>query len=401
MVNQEHSSLLRRSIAKRNMAIWNAWREQYPQIEPDLNKARQTGAYLRGADFSRVSLIGAHLMRADLSSADLTDALLVRASLQEADLMGTDLTGADLSDANITNGCLQEANLSGADLINVNLHGANLCEADLSGANLRGSNLVNADLRRANLRGANLSGANLSGANLNEAFLIHTNLRNANLTACSVYGTYLQDSQLEGAIQHNLIITPANIPTISVDTFPFAQFISLLLKHQELCKIVDIVTKKAVLILGFFPSERQAVLNVLRETLREHSYVPVLFDLQESKRKDLLETVNFLAHLSSFIIADLSGLWSNLDELTAIVPLNNSPLIVIFQTPHELQNGQFLHTDVQAEHLSANPRVLDVHPYADHQALLAPLRSSIIQAAERKANLPVRKRTGSAMCETP
>ena len=396
MVNQEHSALLRRSIAKRNMAIWNAWREQYPLVEPDLSKARLTGTYLRGADFSRVCFTGTHLIRTDLSSADLSDAHLIRASLKEADLTGADLTGANLSNASIINGCLQEANLSGADLINVNLHGANLCEANLSGANLKGANLVNADLRRANLRGANLSGANLSGANLNEAFLIHTNLRNANLTACSVYGTYLQDSQLEGATQHNLIITPANVPTISVDTLPFAQFIALLLKHQGLCEIIDIIAKKAVLILGSFPSERQAVLDVLQETLREYSYVPVFFDLQESKRKDLLETMNTLAHLSSFIIADLSGLWSTLDELTAVVPLSNSPLIVIFQTPHEQQNGQIRHTDTQSDNLSANTRVLDVHPYADHQALLAPLKSSIIHAAERKANRSVLKQKSAS-----
>ena len=119
--------------------------------------------------------------------------------------------------------------------------------------------------------------------------------------------------------------------------------------------------------------------------------MPVLFDLQESKRKDLLETMNTLAHLSSFIIADLSGLWSSLDGLTAIVPLSSSPLIVIFQTPYELQNGQLHRTDTQPGNLSATTRVLDVHPYADHQALLAPLRSSIIRAAERKANRPVLK----------
>src|SRR5215831_2726658 len=71
------------SELKKGVAAWNAWRDENPNIRPDLTRRK-----LWGADLSRANLSGASLSEADLSGANLTTAILV-----ETDLTGADLTG--------------------------------------------------------------------------------------------------------------------------------------------------------------------------------------------------------------------------------------------------------------------------------------------------------------------
>jgi uncharacterized protein YjbI with pentapeptide repeats len=95
MANQDHLDKLREGVN-----AWNHWRQDHPQIIPDLS-----GAELTGAD----------LQRANLTGANLRDASLLRANLKEASFDGADLRGANLAEASlsgtsfddaITEGCL-------------------------------------------------------------------------------------------------------------------------------------------------------------------------------------------------------------------------------------------------------------------------------------------------------
>ena len=134
MANEEH---LR--IRKRGVQVWNRWREENPDIRPDLSGADLNGVYLLRADLS-----GAKLIRADLSGAKL-----IRADLSGAHLSGADLSGAYLREAS-------------------------LFDADLNGADLRGADLFQADLSGADLSGADLGGADLGGADLSECRVGYT-----------------------------------------------------------------------------------------------------------------------------------------------------------------------------------------------------------------------------------
>jgi Pentapeptide repeats (8 copies)/Enoyl-(Acyl carrier protein) reductase len=68
--------------------VWNAWRQKYPGVKPDLRGALPLGM----ADLS-----GANLSGADLSGANLSGANLREANLGEADLSGANISWANLS----------------------------------------------------------------------------------------------------------------------------------------------------------------------------------------------------------------------------------------------------------------------------------------------------------------
>ena len=73
-----------------------------------------------------------------------------------------------------------------------------------------------------------------------------------------------------------------------------------------------------MLILGRFTDERKAVLDALREELRNRDYLPILFDFAVPATRDITETVSLLARMARFIIADLTDPSSIPKELEAI-----------------------------------------------------------------------------------
>src|SRR5258708_13781343 len=209
---------------------------------------------------------------------------------------------------------------------NIDLSGAHLSKADLGFADLRDANLYRANLRNANLRDANLSRANLRDANLSRATLDKTNLTDATLTHCAICGISVWNVQLNGAKQENLVITDDGEPAITVDNLEVAQFIYLLLNNTKIRDVIDTIAKKAVLILGRFTPERKAVLDAIKDTLRTNDYLPILFDFEKPSSRNFTETVRTLAHLSRFIIADLTDPSSVPHELATIVPTLFIPL---------------------------------------------------------------------------
>jgi len=104
MANPEHLEILKQGVEQ-----WNRWREDNPDVAPDL----------RYADLRAANLCGAHLRKADLSSADL----------RMADFHGANLSGA----------ALRGANLSGVSLGRANLHYTNICSANLAQTDFSGA----------------------------------------------------------------------------------------------------------------------------------------------------------------------------------------------------------------------------------------------------------------------
>jgi uncharacterized protein YjbI with pentapeptide repeats len=332
MANAEHLKILRQGVT-----AWNAWREKEPEVKPDLREAK-----LREADLFKVDLTGADLCGADLR----------RANLGLAGLFGADLSEADLS----------EADFSEADL-----RGANLTEADLSEAHLFGTNL----------RGADLSGATLIGASLINASLVETTLTDVNLAGCHIYGISAWKLELSpGTKQQDLVITDVDEPEITVDDIEVAQFVYLLLHNEKIRRVIDTIGKKAVLILGRFTEERIKVLDALRNELRKHDYLPILFDFDKPASKDLTGTVLALAHMARFIIADLTDPSCIPYEVSkvadAFVPIQ--PILLSGKSEFAM------FVDMQRRY----HWVLATHRYDTQEQLIAGLDEWVIRPAEAK-----------------
>jgi hypothetical protein len=243
--------------------------------------------------------------------------------------------------------------------------------------------LIEADLSRANLSRANLSRANLNGANLNRAnliasLLVETNLVDATLTDCKIYGISTWGLEFsEGTKQQGLVITPIKEPAVTVDDLEVAQFVYLLLHNEKIRHVIDTVTSKVVLILGRFTPERKAVLDAIREELRNRHYVPILFDFDVPAGRDITETVSLLARMARFIIADLTEPSSIPKELEAIVPYLAAPVQPLLEgeRPYAMFKDYWKYD-----------WVLAVHRYDGLPSLLGTLAEKVIEPAESKMN---------------
>lgn len=213
--------------------------------------------------------------------------------------------------------------LRNADLTNFNLAGANLKQANLYWADLSGANLREANFYLATLREASLKNADLTEANLECAHFVETNVDQATLTGCTVYGISSWDLKGSPKDQAGLIVsTRFKEVVLTVDDLQMAQFIHLLIKNENVRNIIDTVTSKVVLILGRFSDERKEVLDAIRNELRnKQNFTPILFDFEKPKSKDIIGTVETLARLARFIIADLTDPSSIPYEMGTIVPL--------------------------------------------------------------------------------
>jgi uncharacterized protein YjbI with pentapeptide repeats len=265
------------------------------------------------------------------------------------------------------------------ELGEANLRGAKLIEADLSRANLSGANLSEANLRWADLRGADLRGADLRGADLSQSNLISTDFRQADLTGSSIYGISAWDVEVDsGTKQRNLIITPRNKPAIIVDNIKVAQFIYLLLNNEEIRDVIDTITSKAVLILGRFSPERKIILDRLREGLRTRHYLPIMFDFEQAKSRDTIETIRILAGMAKFIIADLTGAKAVVQELQAIVP--NLPSVAVrFIIKKSEREPSML------DHIKRYPWVVaEAFEYENAEEVIGSINDSILDPVEAK-----------------
>ncbi len=129
MADSEHVSKV-----KEGAAAWNRWREDEPDVMPDLGWANLNGLDLRGAVFAK-------------------------SSLKLAFCKGCSMVGADFSGANMRGANLEGCDLRGAVFRDANLEGAHMLGADLTGADFTGANLKLANLDGATLRDADLTGA--------------------------------------------------------------------------------------------------------------------------------------------------------------------------------------------------------------------------------------------------
>ena len=143
MADPEHLRLLARGAV-----AWNSWRDENPDVHPDLS----------GASLRKTNLCWYDLRHTDLEGADLSgDGFLGGAVLRWALLDHANFSGANLRSADLTGASLPRANLTGAVLRGATLSWSDLTEATLRDADLEEATLAWADFSRTEVHGIKLS----------------------------------------------------------------------------------------------------------------------------------------------------------------------------------------------------------------------------------------------------
>ena len=334
------------AVLKHGVEVWNRWRQENPGIHPDLSDSIM--AWIAPSGEGDPMTKG---YRADLRHLNLTNTDLTRANFESIDLNHCDFTGANLFRAVLRRADLGHAILRDADLYEVDLYQADLAEADLT------------------------------NARLTRARLVETNLIGATLENCDIYGIAAWDVTIDDTTnQKNLVISDPSrtweVP-IQTDNLEVAEFLYLMMNNPKLRQVIDTITSKVVLILGRFYEERKQVLDAIRDSLRTYGYVPVLFDFTPSENRDLTETVQLLANMAMFVIADVTDAKSIPQELSHIIP--DLPSIPVQPILLESDRGYAMF-----EHWEAYPWVMPVFAYQDQQHLLDNLEARVIAPARNR-----------------
>ena len=338
------------TLMKEGAAAWNEWRTQHPDDKPRKQLLARAPVSLSGFDLTRVELQGTSL-RGNFAGADLRQARMGNSDFRGADLTRVDLRKADLS-------------------VSV-----------MSGTKFRGADLRDTFFMQCVVQDCDFAGADLRGANLSSTVFVRCDFTDAKLDEARVYGVSAWDLKLERASQKNLIVTTTRQPTLTVDHLEVAQFLYLLINNTKLREVVDTLASRTVLILGrFSPPERMEALNAVRDGVRERGYVPLVFDFEPSAHRNLTETIQLLAGMARFVVADLTDAKSVPQELSAIVPHMPSvpvqPILLASQKAYAL-----------FEHFQSYAWVLPDFLYQDNSHLRASLDDVIKPAENRLAGI--------------
>jgi hypothetical protein len=339
-------------ILARGAAEWNAWRADNLSATVDL---RQVNFGVRPT-----------LQNFNLSGANLAGVLLPAAQLYNC----------DLSDAHMPGVCLNQATISDCKFLRANLRGAEFRDARLPGNDLTDVDLSGADLQRANLHKVRLDGAKLIGASLVGATVVRTSFKRAELRDTIIFGAAVWDIEVdETTIQENIRISDE--PPMSCDDIEVAQVINLFRTNRKITSIIESATARMVLILGRFTPERKQVLDRLKKELSHWSppLIPIVFDFKGPSTLNFIEMVGFLAHLSAFVIADVTDAKIVLEEIPHIVTSVAVPVKPLIM-------GSKKDEPVTLNNYRRNHRsLMETLVYADVGDLLARLNEDIVLPA--------------------
>jgi hypothetical protein len=288
----------------------------------------------------------------------------------------TRLDGYDFSYTNFTQAMMKNVSLTGASF-----HQAILAAADLTDAHLEHSNFCRTDFYETIFTNAHLNGANLQGVQLARTKLAGTDLR-----TCQIYGLSAWDLEMtadtkqEGLVIHyeELIGGDRNARTATANSLDLASLMYLALNNHNIARVIEAATEQWVLLLGRFTNGGKEPLLALSDALESRNRIPIVFDFERARARDLIETIVLLAGLSGFVVVDISDPRSTPLELYAIAPHFAVPVIPVMQTgtrPFSLFSG-----------LAKFPWVQTPIEYADTLDLIAKLDTSILPVAAAEAN---------------
>lgn len=317
---------------------WNSARDQNKGYLFDLSDI----------DFhAEISAVTKDPFSVEICDYDLSGCNMNRVSLRNCFCIRTNFSGASLHFSDLVDGFFQDCSFVDAELQVSKIGSAEFVNCDFTGAKLS----------YCSAEEAAFTGSVLQDAAMDNMSLVATDFTNVTLKGCSVYGISAWDLVLDGTDQSDLYITK-DFTGVSVPSIELAQFVSLLVNNPSIRDVIETITSKAVLILGRFTKERKATLDELRSQLTARGYVPILFDFDGPKSRDITETVITLASLSKFVVADLSDPKSVPQELSLFVPNFPSVPLQPIILNDEREYSMF-------EHFKSYPWVLEILKYEE------------------------------------
>lgn len=237
-------------------------------------------------------------------------------------------------------------NLADLDLYEMDLRGANLSRAGMWGCSMSGSDLSD----------ANLEGADLTWATLCRVRMLRTRVEGATFSNAWVYGAAIWDLKGTPKAEDNLSIVPEDryfeqsdrqLLRLHSGGLRMAQFISsayTALSSERpdalMSGMVDALSARVALLLGRFQADVSVLDRIASLLNASFAIVPLVFDFEKPKSRDLTEAVSLWARLCSMIIVDLTSPASVPHELQEIVPALPSvpvyPIIRVGEQPYAM-----------------------------------------------------------------
>ena len=306
MPDEKHIEILKMGVIE-----WNTWREDHPKVKPNLRNINFYEEFSKSF-YDLPIFEGYNFSDIDFHMSSFRNAVFTNCCFDRSTIHFSDLVDGHFSSCSFENVGMRVTKIGSAIFNDCVFKHSDLSYCSAQKTSFRDSKFINTILEHMSF--------------------VSSDFRNTQIDGCFVYGISSWDLKLENSHQRNLVITQRDQPTITVDNIELAQFIYLIINNKRLRDVIDTITSKVVLILGNFSPERKKILDIFREKIRNYNYVPVLFDFKKPSSRNITETIFTLAHMSKFVIADLSSARSIGHELSAIIPrlqsVNFYPIII-------------------------------------------------------------------------
>ena len=323
-------------LLSKGASIWNKWRINNPDKTPCLREVNFVSEFSGCTFYDLPEFHGV-----DFSNVDFNCASFRNSTFCNCIFDGAKITFSDLVDAYFQS----------CSFKNVNMRVCKIGDAQFDDCIFEDS-----DLSYCSAENASFHGSSFKNTALENISFVKGDFSNTVLDGCRVYGISSWDLNLCHSKQQNLVITKEGDPEITVDNIELAQFLYLMLNNSNLRNVINTITAKVVLILGNFSPERKKVLDIIRNQLRNYDLIPVMFDFNGPKSRNLTETVITLASMSKFIIADITLPRSIPHELATLVKEFPSIAVYPIIQGDETEYGMF-------QDLTAYPWVKEIRRY--------------------------------------
>ena len=204
MVNSKHVKNLKKGVEK-----WNKWREENPQISPNLRGLNFVKEFPNENEiYNLPNFEGCNFSNVDLHGVSLRNGYYINCSFDGSTIQYADLVDAYFSSCSFKKTKMRVTKIGSATFYNCKFEDADLSYCSAEETSFSNSKLINTKLE--NIR------------------FVSNDFSDANLVGCSIYGISSWDLNLNNSVQKDLIITKKEQPEITVDNIELAQFLYLI-----------------------------------------------------------------------------------------------------------------------------------------------------------------------------